>query len=186
MFDQNEFEFQVISAIPDGSCMFHSILQAFNKTYNTLDNNGKKLMVREFRNNLSDVLTEEVDGEIIYNKLSRGELKEFSKFYPPASLKDMQRDLKNNTWGDFRFLELLSSILDLNIFIIDRTESDVYQTGDPELLYEDRDSIIILNTNNIHFDTLGLKTNRGLKTLFNKNDSVIKLILSKMYKGQNK
>lgn len=186
MLNVEDYQFQIIPSIPDGSCMFHSILQAFNKTYNTLDNNGKKLMVREFRNNLSDVLTEDVDGEIIYNKLSRGELEEFSKFYPPASLKVMQRDLKNNTWGDFRFLELLSEILDLNIFIIDRTKSDVYQTGDPELLYKHRDSIIILNTNNIHFDTMGLKSKRGVKTLFNKNDPVIKLILSKMYKGQNK
>ena len=179
-------KFQIIPAIADGSCMFHSILQAFNKTYNTLDNNNKKEMVREFRNNLSDVLEEEVNGDIIYNKLSRGELKDFSKFYPPASLKAMQRDLKNNTWGDFRFLELMSEILDLNIFIIDKTKSDIYQTGDKELLYKDRDSIIILNTNNIHFDTIGLKTKHGVKTLFNKNDPVVKLMLSKMYKGHAK
>ena len=186
MLDLKECEFEIIPAIPDGSCMFHSILQAFNKTYNTLDNKGKKSMVRDFRNDLSDVLTEEVDGVSIYSKLSRGELKEFSKFYPPASLKVMQRDLKNNTWGDFRFLELLSEILDLNIFIIDRTKSDVYQTGDKELLYKDRDSIIILNTNNIHFDTLGLKTKHGVKTLFNKNDPIVKIMLSKMYKGHTK
>ena len=186
MLDIKECEFKIISAIADGSCMFHSILQAFNKTYNTLDNNGKKVMVREFRNNLSDVLVEEPYGVKIYDTLSRGELKEFSNFYPPASLNVMQRDLKNNTWGDIRFLELLSEILDLNIFIIDKYKSDIYQTGDPELLYKHRDSIIILNTNNIHFDTVGIETKCGLKTLFSKDDSIVKIMLSKVYKGRSK
>lgn len=186
MLDIKECEFQIIPAIGDGSCMFHSILQAFNKTYNTLDNNGKRFMVRDFRNDLSDVLTEEIDGMTIYDTLSRGKLKEFSNFYPPASLKVMQRDLKNNTWGDIRFLELLTNILDLNIFIIDKNKSDVYHTGDSELLYKHRDSIIILNINNIHFDTVGLKTNHGIKTLFDKDDSIVKTMLSKVYKGRSK
>ena len=185
MVDIKEYKFQIIPAIGDGSCMFHSILQSFNKTYNTLDNNGKRVMVRDFRNDLSDVLSEEVDGVTVYNTLSRGELKEFSNFYPPASLKVMQRDLKNNTWGDIRFLELLTNILDLNIFIIDKNKSDVYHTGDPELLYKERDSIIILNTNNIHFDTIALKTNHGLKTLFNKEETIVKIMLSKVYKGRS-
>lgn len=186
MLDIKEYEFKIITAIADGSCMFHSILQAFNKTYNTLDNTGKKNMVREFRNNLSDVLSEELDGVKIYDTLSRGELKEFSNFYPPASLNAMQRDLRSNTWGDIRFLELLTSILDLNIFIIDKYKSDVYHTGDPELLYKHRDSIIILNINNVHFDTIGVETKSGLKTLFNKDDSIVKLMLSKVYKGRSK
>ena len=144
--------FKIIKAIGDGSCMFHAILQAFNKTYNSLDYNGKIHMVKEFRKDLSDVLTENINGKTIYDNLSRGQLKEISKSYSPVSLKNMKKDLKGNTWGDYRFLELLSEILELNIFIVDHNTKKLYETGDSELLYKkNRDYIILLNTNNIHF-----------------------------------
>ena len=111
--------FKIIKAIGDGSCMFHAILQAFNKTYNSLDYKEKIYMVKEFRKDLSDVLTEKINGKTIYDNLSRGQLKEISKNYSPVSLKNMKKDLKGNKWGDYRFLELLSEILELNIFIVD-------------------------------------------------------------------
>lgn len=176
-------EFIRISAIGDGSCMFHSILQAFNKTYIESPNKEKRLICRTFRDDLSNILDENINGAICYNQLSRGELQEIAKSVPEASLQNMKRTLKSNDWGDFRFLELISNILNLNIFIISNDTKSLYITGDHELFIKNRDSIIILNESNIHFDTVGIKTKNGIRTLFGNNEPLIQKLSSKLYKG---
>ena len=176
-------EFIRISAIGDGSCMFHSILQSFNKTYIESSKREKRLICRTFRDDLSNILDEKIDGDICYNRLSRGELGEISKNIPEASLQNMKKSLKSNDWGDFRFLELISNILDLNIFIISNDTKNLYITGDPELFIKNRDSILILNTSNIHFDTLGVRTKNGIRTLFDNNEPLIQKLSLKLYKG---
>ena len=92
-----------LQTIGDGSCFFHAILQAFNKTYISSQISEKKKKTREFRNDLAEVLRK----DNIYQKLSRGTLEDFSKAYPPASINNMERDLRGNVWGDQRFLELI-------------------------------------------------------------------------------
>ena len=176
-------EFVRIPAIGDGSCMFHSILQSFNKTYIESSHNEKRLICRTFRDDLSNILDENIDGSMCYSQLSRGELGEISKSVPEASLQNMKKSLKSNSWGDFRFLELVSNILELNIFIISNDTKNLYITGDPELFLKDRDSIIILNSSNVHFDTVGVKTQNGIRTLFYNNEPLIQKLTSKLYKG---
>lgn len=175
-----DYEFVRIGAIGDGSCMFHSILQAFNKTYINASVPDKIKITRQFRNDLSDILDKKIDGNICYKQLSRGSLEEFSSFVPETSLKNMKRSLSSNDWGDVRFLELISNILELDIYIIWNNTKDVYKLGDNELYYKNRDSIIILNSSNIHFDTLGIKTKIGTRTLFNSTEPVIEQLRAKL------
>lgn len=179
-----DIDFVRIPAIGDGSCMFHSILQAFNKTYISSSVREKQKICRVFRKDLSNILSEKINGKICYNQLSRGGLKEISEFVPEASLQNMKRSLESTDWGDFRFIEMLSNILDLNVFIIDYNKKDLYYTGDTELfIKEDRDNIIIMNSGNVHFDTVGVKTNEGVRTLFSYHEDIVKKLLSKLYKG---
>jgi len=161
-----------VPTIGDGSCMFHSILQAFNRTYIHSSMEEKLRITRQFRNDLADILDKKIDGEICYDKLSRGSLKNIAPHVPEVSLKEMKRSLKSNEWGDYRFLELISNILELDIYVI--KEDNIYKLGDKELYYKRRDSIIIFNDDNVHFETIGLKTENGIITLFDKNDSIIK------------
>ena len=176
-------EFKRISAIGDGSCMFHSILQSFNKTYIESSDKEKIIICRTFRDDLSNILDEKIDGVMCYDQLSRGELREISENVPEASLHNMKNSLKSKEWGDFRFLELVSNVLNLNIFIISSDTRKLYITGDPELFLKDRDSIIIMNSSNIHFDTVGVKTQIGTRTLFDNNEPLIQKLTSKLYKG---
>ena len=177
-------EFIRIPALGDGSCMFHSILQAFNKTYIDSDNREKQRIVRQVRNDLSDILDKKIGDSVCYDQLSRGSLKTFSKYVPEASLKNMKTALKGSDWGDYRFLELLSNIFEIDIYVFDKNKGDLYNTGDDELFYKNRDSIIILNSSNVHFDTVGLKTKNGIRTLFDHDEPLIKKLRSKLYKGQ--
>ena len=92
----------------------------------------------------------------------------------------MKRSLRSNDWGDIRFLELISNVLDIDIYVVWNKTKDIYILGDKELYYKNRDSIIILNNENIHFDTIGLKQENGNRTLFDKNEPLIKQMYSKM------
>ena len=175
-----DYDFVRIGAIGDGSCMFHSILQGFNKTYINSSIQDKIKITRQFRNDLSNILDEEINGKKCYNQLSRGQLQDFSKSVPETSLANMKRSLSSNDWGDIRFLELISNILNIDIYVIWSKTKDLYNLGDTELYYKNRDSIIILNTGNIHFDTIGLKTENGNRTLFDKNEPVIKQLRAKL------
>jgi len=173
-------DFVTIPTIADGSCMFHSILQSFNKTYINSSIKDKQKISRQFRNDLSDILDEKIDGQTCYKQLSRGQLEDFSKIVPETSLKNMKMSLKSNEWGDVRFLELISNILDLDIYVIWKQSSDLYVLGDNELYYKNRDSIIILNSENNHFDTVGMKYKNNIRTLFDKNEPVIEHLRSKL------
>ena len=174
------FDFVRISSIGDGSCMFHSILQGFNKTYINSSVQDKIRITSQFRNDLSDILDKKINGKMCYKQLSRGSLEEFSKVVPETSLSNMKRSLGSNEWGDVRFLELISNILNLDIYVIWNEDKKIYNLGDSELYYKERDSIIILNSGNIHFDTIGLKTKNGNRTLFDKNEPVIKQLRTKL------
>tara|TARA_Y100000310_G_C20534554_1_gene740205 strand:- start:40 stop:594 length:555 start_codon:yes stop_codon:yes gene_type:complete len=175
-----DYDFVRIGAIGDGSCMFHSILQGFNKSYINSSVQDKIKTTRQFRNDLSEILDEEINGKICYNQLSRGKLEEFSKMVPETSIENMKRSLSSNQWGDIRFLELISNVLNIDIFVIWSKTKEIYNLGDKDLYYKNRDSIVILNSGNIHFDTIGLKTENGNRTLFGKNEPIIKQLRSKL------
>ena len=175
-----DYDFIRIGAIGDGSCMFHSILQGFNKSYINSSVQDKIKITRQFRNDLSEILDEKISGKMCYKQLSRGSLEDFSKVVPETSLDNMKKSLSSNQWGDVRFLELISNVLNIDIFVIWSETKKLYNLGDKDLYYKNRDSIIILNSGNFHFDTIGLKTKNGNRTLFDKNEPVIKQLRAKL------
>lgn len=121
--------------------------------------------------------------ELCYDQLSRGQLKEIAQSVPEVSLKNMKRSLASNEWGDMRFLELISNVLNINIFVIFSETGDIYHSGDSDIYIKNRDSIIIYNSSNVHFDSVGLVSKSRLRTLFSYEEDVIKKLRSKLYKG---
>jgi len=184
-----DYDFVKINAIGDGSCMFHSIIQCFNRTY-IQSSVGKKMdMIKKLREDLANILNEKIPPSMntTYDELSRGELKNMSIENPSLSLTNMKNSLNSAEWGDTRFLELVSNILNINIFIIHNIEkyNTLYQLGDSDIyIKENRDSIIIYNDSNVHFDSVGLVSKEGVRTLFSYRDEVIKKLRAKMYKGK--
>jgi hypothetical protein len=178
-----DYKFVKIDSIGDGSCMFHSILQCFNKTYIDSSDDGKRKIVQQFRKDLSNILDEKVGSELCYDQLSRGQLKVIAQSVPEVSLKNMKRSLASNEWGDVRFLELISNVLNINIFVIFSETGDIYHSGDSDIYIKNRDSIIIYNSSNVHFDSVGLVSKSRLRTLFSYEEDVIKKLRSKLYKG---
>lgn len=184
-----DYDFVKINAIGDGSCMFHSIMQCFNRSYIESSMGKKMTIIKKLREDLANILNEKISPSTItvYDGLSRGELKNMSDENPSLSLISMKKSLGSSEWGDTRFLELLSNILDINIFVIYKREkyNILYQLGDSEIyIKENRDSIIIYNSSNVHFDSVGLVSKDGVRTLFSYGEDVIKKLRVKMYKGK--
>lgn len=172
-----EDKFVSFNTIGDGSCLLHSVLFCFNKKYRNSNPREKQIMTKELRNNLSDVLSEKIQNsdKTYYQNLSRGELSEISQFVPEAKIEFMKGYLKTQYFLNYSFLELISEQLNLDIYIINSHNGTIYMTGDYELYYKNRRSVIIKYIDQAHFESVGLVVNNEkVETLFSKNCTVIK------------
>lgn len=174
----DDIKFNRIHTIGDGSCFLHSILQSFNKKYNEGTIREKMDFVKKIRFYLAECLTE--NNNEIYNSLSRNEIEEIAKFVPDLKIENMQRYLKSRNWLNIFFLELISNIFDIDIYIIDSHTKDLYRTGDKEIYYKKRDSIIIYYIRDTHFESMSVNTEDGEFTLFSHDSYVIQKLYNKL------
>jgi hypothetical protein len=173
----------------DGSCFFHAIAKAYFEPYiiGKLNNEplNRKTFIRKLRKDLSNKLKSRVDptdpeSPIYYNKLSRGQLQEFSISVPTYSLENMVKELDSNLAVDNVYNEFISDQLDKDIYILDAIKQDVYITGyDDEILYKNRPSIVILYLPG-HYELIGLEENGNVKTLFDPDHNFIRAIRERM------
>jgi hypothetical protein len=160
-----------IPTLEDGSCFLHAILYAISPYYRKLEKRKKISFARKLRDDLADVLPE------YYPDLSRGELKNLSKEIKETKLAKMQDFLRSSQWFNQLYLEFISNIFEIDIYIIDYKRNNLYNTGDRELLYKDRPSVIIGYQDENHFETLAAKDLEGEKrTYFSpKSDIILKM-----------
>lgn len=165
------------SEISDGSCFFHCIADAFYRPYQ-MGEVDRKEYVRKLRKELANALTPQ-----IYNRLSRGTLPEFSKKVPGFSLEDFKKILDSNEYLDNRFNEYVSNSLNKDIYILDYNKKNVYFTGnDDDILYKNRESIVIIWYNGNHYDLAGILDGKRLTTLFSPSDPFIIRIKNELRK----
>jgi len=186
-----QFDMKQIHTIRDGSCLFHCIANAMNKSYKLGEKNGKPFdrssFIRGFRKELALKLESRVDStdpesKIWYDTISRGRLREFTEgeeLHPDAArytLEEMQNELMSSNPVDFIYNELISEILNVDIYILDNNTRDVYMIGnDVSLYYKNRNSIVILYMPG-HYDLVGINTNNGIRTFFGPNHQLIETI----------
>lgn len=171
-----------IRTIGDGSCFFHAIAKAYFIPYKIGMIDGiaidRREFIRELRKDLSIKLGEEIDngGKRYYDILSRGKLGEIGKEMKEYTLENMQKELNSSLPVDNVYNEFISNILNKDIYILDYITKDVYITGDDDdILYKDRDSIVILYIPG-HYELIGEEKNEGILTLFKPENELIKRI----------
>ena len=161
--------------INDGSCYFHSIADAFYRPYQLGEINRSEY-IKNLRKDLSNKLTSE-----IYHKLGRGQLREFSTRVKGFSLDEMKKQLDSNEPIDNRFNEFISNIINKDIYIINYEKKNIYVTGkDEDILYKNRDSIVIIWCDGNHYDLAGVIEGRRLVTLFKYDHPFIQTIRKNM------
>lgn len=160
-----------IWTIGDGSCFFHAALMGISTNYRNEGYFGRIKLARKLRNALAEILDEE------YDNLSNGKLGDFAKNYDNASLESMKKELRSSIPVDYKYHELVSNELNIDIYILEKKHDRVYKFGRTTLYYKGRDSIILYyDEDGCHFELLGIKNGDEIKTMFKTKDSIIELI----------
>ena len=170
------YDLITISTIGDGNCFLHAILTCCNDRYNLMNITEKGKLARLLRNDLATILDVSVNNSTFYQKLSRGQAEEIAKYVTEMRKDYMQTYLRSNHWLNASFLEFFSIIFDINIVIISAKEKDIYRTGDKELLFKKRNTILINYIDQAHFESIGIETPNGLKTIFHHESEIVKLL----------
>ena len=164
----------ILNTIRDGSCFFHALVMSFFMPYqtNTID---RCKFIREFRKNLSDELSNKINGNITYyNKISEGSLQELSKTFPNLSLENMKEELDSSSSISDIYNEFISDAINRDIYLLNYETKDIYMTGtNINNLYKDRPSSIILYRPG-HYELIGvLENNDTLRLSFDTNHPFI-------------
>lgn len=177
-----------IGSIGDGSCLIHSILQAYVPEYieNKVD---RRQLARSVRNKLADLLSENIDPSdpnslTYYERMNNGYIKDASKeISEEFSLDNLQRLLRSTSSIPYYLNSYIADMLDKTIYILHYEKEDVYRGINYGPLT--RDIIIILYLEKQeHYETVGeminTKTGQVIKTLFTKEDNLVKSIRAKL------
>ena len=166
----------MIASPRDGSCLFHSVLRAFNLDYVKSDTVKRNQLAIRTRHLLANALVsiDPKNGLTYYQTLANGNLAALGREFDDYSLGRLQKMLYSTNSVGNEFIEALSDIFDLDIYIIDTYKKDVYILGNnSELHYKNRRSIVLAYTqiqdkhyDDGHYDVIGLNTSKGLYTLF--------------------
>lgn len=173
----------------DGSCFFHAIFLGYYRPYQIGYEGGRlldrKKFVRNFRDELAKKLEEPVNpqdnnSKILYQTLSNGELESIGKEVPEYSLENLQETLRTGVAVDNAFMEIVSDVLDLDIYILDAKTKDVYPIGTSgELYHKGRRTVVLLYLPG-HYELVGIKLNNSIQTLFSPNHDFIESIRERL------
>lgn len=194
---QTPFNYNIVrvGTIGEGSCFFHSVLTAFNKKYRKMDEQQKMEFVSKLRKSLADrldmdtfsklgngILLEFMENDVIeesptYRNMTKEELEVNDEEIKEKALnkyKNLLGDCKE--WVGETSLEYVSNKLKLDIYIMSDKTRNVKIAADCNNLYKNRASIIVLNIDNVHYETVGIadeETGR-VKLNFEPDNSFIK------------
>jgi hypothetical protein len=168
-----------IESTGDGNCFFHSILKAVNINY--FKSTDRSKFASEFRKSLAEYLNSVDSTNIcVYDKLSRGKLREFSQTLQEYSLENMTFELHCNTPVDNRFNELICNYLNIDLYILDSESEDLYITGnDSDILYFNRPSVVILYTPG-HYRLVGVAEDGDITDFFHYSHSFIQYLQNRI------
>lgn len=168
----------------DGSCLFHSILGAYHKGYRLGQIDGKSVSKREIVSKLRKELSEHLDKKVTgtdktyYETLGNGEVSKLGKKNPNYTLTSLVSLMNSNSPLSDIFNQMISDILDLDIYILDMKNQNVYkQASDINIMYKNRKSIVILYLEDPgHYETIGVIQDDKIKTLFSPSHDLITTI----------
>jgi len=143
----------------DGDCFFHCISSSLNEKYNyttIYDSND----IREL---ISDSITDDQFETLLTTYRIMKDANDFDECWDPYKIEtkeDFQRELVesgHNYWGDYLLLQILISLLEVNIFILtSNSESNEYSIYNTLNEYNyDYDTICLLYEDECHFKLIG-------------------------------
>lgn len=175
----------------DGSCYFHAIVEAYFVPYKSGMIGGRpfsrKQFIKDFRLDLAKKLSEineKDDKKRTYHKsISNGKLTELQKDSLLASIvseENMKKELSSNNSVSYIFHEMVSDLLNKDIYILDAKNKNVYIIdSNTSLYYKNRKSIVLLWIKG-HYEVVGVRNDSIIRTFFSPEDPFIVSIKSQI------
>jgi hypothetical protein len=183
----SKFSLVRVGIFADNSCFFHCLALALSRDYAThiCYTESRKKWISELRIDFANELKKH------YSFLGRGKFSEFSQSVPEFSLENMISNLCSSKPVGTEIFELVSNVLDIDIYVFDLEKESVYPLGD-SIFFQNRKSIILGYISN-HYELIGRRTRRrnesckclpcrGVKVVFSPNSSIISLFRKQNFK----
>jgi hypothetical protein len=174
----------------DGSCLFHSILKAYNKIAIEEKIGNNPIQISDFiRSTFRELLSEYLSntsqhGVEIYKLLNENDFDKNSSSIVELSKEYMENELKSANAVNFDYYcELLIRFCEKNIFVIDFEKQGVVLTGsiNDKMRNDSWPCVVLLfvpgKTSIGHYETLGYIDTDGLHTFFSMSNVFIRCIL---------
>ena len=160
-----------IGAMGEGDCFFHALLRGISAEYREADTDRRRRLVRRYRVELSEKLTEEVYNDLVINNFMENTPKEFT-------LKVLK--YKITTPGvcvDHYMLEAIMRVSEYNFVILEDQSSviSLYRGAlDPSMYSPKLGIVLILYTGNAHYELIAeVLDSDHMRTVFDiKNPTV--------------
>ncbi len=155
-----EAQLYEVTTLGDGSCFFHAVLRSFSQEYRDAPNSERTLLARRLRNFLADKLeeTNPATGLTCYEELSNGRLEDYAMAVPSYTVEALQAELRSSAPTGDAYLELISNVLEKDVYIVNKSKGDVYTINSAlDLFYKRRSSIVVIYDGSGHYTLLGLR-----------------------------
>jgi hypothetical protein len=168
----HRFPLYRIGVIGDGSCLCHAVARALSRPYTCKNMEwSRSHSIRKLRDEIADCLPN------FYDSLSSGTIKEFASVVPEYSLSSLQELFRSSAPLGQEAFEIITKILNVDVYLLDLSRKDVYMMSGRDLLYKKRKSVIIVYSAG-HYEAVGVYSakNNCIATLFDPNFELIVLL----------
>lgn len=178
--DLEQAELARIGTIGDGSCFFHAFLRSVSQRYTDMNTTQRKAYARKLRRELAALMTPER-----YASLHFGTEEDIAAYSVDpehahiASPATLSRYLASCKWVGEEVTEFLSDEFGVDIIVLYYTRKR-FGKSLTRYLYEDLPNgkkhdktVIVLNIEDAHFESVGLIKGDELFTLFDSDDPLI-------------
>jgi len=161
--------FGVLDCGGDGDCLFNCISYALNE--------GENIDAEGLRIGLCDYITESKFNTIIEIYRILKETGEFEEIWDPditsfEGFKELLKQGGENYWGDSLILDFLKEFLNINIIVLYNNDitNEYYHYRMLDKYDGDKNTIVLLYINEIHFQLIGHFSENKMNVIFNRSN----------------
>ncbi len=171
----------ILHVIDGNSSFYHAIFLAYYTPYQLQKKDGRyvnrRKFVNSFRHELANLLdhpatnVNNTDSITHYQTLDRGKLNN-----PEHTIEAIRKAIRFNHYINPIVHQYISNIINKDIYIIDfKTKEVVQVTQNKDLIYQQRDSIIVIYFPG-HYELIGIYIDNKITTLFSPHSELITTI----------
>ena len=177
-----------IVTLGDGSCLLHAIVNGYYLPYRTSTDKQQVLqsLISTLRKEMSQKLSaiDPCDDEgkfTYYQTINNGYLPQGSKEIPEFTLDNMVRCLDSHQTLGTGYLDLISRLLNRDLYIISERTQDLYVTDElPYIITGKRSAVIVYWDGFNHYELVALKNSQGtFDTHFKASNPLIEFLYSR-------